>query len=132
MNQLFKVASLNDQKEQRAAFAQLLAAAPKPSRRLQSLASNADKQRVKPSQRSQVRAVAYFNPQIFARQRWLAQSALVELAAQVLKLNQRLANPRSQLQPQGALQAVEDWLRHRDLLSVFGAAQKLLHYPLTP
>jgi transposase len=119
VNRLFKVASVEDQQAQRAAFAQLLAEAPKLSSRLQSLASNASKRRAQPSKPQRVRAVAYFNPQIFARQRWLAHSSLVELQAQVRKLNQRLANPRSHLKAKGALQVLEDWLRHRDLLNVF-------------
>jgi transposase len=119
VNRLFKVASLQDPQQQREAFAQLLGEAPPPSSRLQSLRSNASKQRVRPTPRQQVRAVAYFNPQIFARQRWLAQAAADELGRCVAQLNQRLCNPRSHLGPQGALRVLEDWLRHHDLLNVF-------------
>jgi len=119
VRRLFKVASLEDKEQQRAAFAELVRQAPRPSSKLQSLPANVSKQRVPPSKPKQVRAVAYFNPQIFARQRWLAHAALVELEGQVLKLNQRLANPRSPLKAKGALHVLEDWLRYRDLLSVF-------------
>ena len=119
VRRLFKVASLQDPQQQRAAFAQLLRTAPEPGSRLKSLAANASQQRVQRRQRQQVRAVAYFNPQVFARQRWLAQTAVDELGRCVTQLNQRLANPRSHLKPQGALRVIEDWLRHRDLLNVF-------------
>ena len=119
VNRLFRVASLEDKEQQRAAFGELLRAAPKPTDRLLSLASNRAKQGVKRSEPKQVRAVAYFNPHIFARQRWMAQSNADELEAKVEELNQRLYNPRSHLTPKGALGTIEDWLRHRDLLSVF-------------
>jgi hypothetical protein len=121
VNRLFKVASLKEQEQRRAAFAELLRQAPKPSSRLQRLASNASKQRTRPRPRQQVRAVAYFNPQVFARQRWLAHSTVDELDRCVFQLNQRLANPRSKLEPQGALRVIEDRLRHHDLLNVFEA-----------
>ena len=129
VNRLFKVASLQDNDEQRAAFTELVRRVPKPADRLLSIASNASKGRAKPSKPKQVRAVAYFNPQIFARQRWLAHNALVELETQVLKLNQRLANPRSKLKPKGALHVIDDWLRHRDLLNVFEVKTETVEMP---
>jgi len=42
-----------------------------------------------------------------------------ELASLVNQLNQRLQNPRSRLTSKGALHAVEDRLRHNDLLDAF-------------
>jgi transposase len=119
VNRLFKVASLQDKAEQRAAFAELMRQAPDPTDRLLSVACHASHRRAKPSEPKRVRVVAYFNPHIFARQRWLAQNTVVEIEAQVLKLNQRLANPHSHLKPKGALHVIEDRLRRHDLLNVF-------------
>jgi hypothetical protein len=63
--------------------------------------------------------VAYFNPEIFARQRWLAETKLRELETYVQQLNNRLANPRSQLKPNSAVCLIEERLRHHDLLNAF-------------
>jgi hypothetical protein len=71
------------------------------------------------AERQRVRVVAYFNPQIFARQRWQAQSGLLEVETVARNLNERLANARSHLKPKGALQALDDKLRRHDLLNVF-------------
>jgi transposase len=121
VNRLLKVARLKKPEQRRAAFAELLGEAPQPSGKLQSLAANASQPRARPSPRQQVRAVAYFNPQIFARQRWLAQSTVDELEQCVAQLNQRLANPRSKFQPRSALRVIEDRLRHHNLLNVIAA-----------
>jgi hypothetical protein len=122
-HQLFKVASLADRAEQRAAFAKLLGQPPAPNRAVQSPLSQP---RPRPTQPQRVRAVAYFNPQVFARQRWLAQSKMDELHRCVSELNQRLANPHSHLKPQGALRLIEERLRHHDLLNVFEAKTELV------
>ena len=121
VNRLLKVARLKQPEQRRAAFADLLAEVPQPSTKLQSSAASASQQRARPRSRQQVRAVAYFNPQIFARQRWLAQSLVDELEQCVAQLNQRLGNPRSKFQPRSALRVIEDRLRHHDLLNVFEA-----------
>jgi transposase len=122
VTRLFQVASLPDKAEQRAAFAELLREAPKASALLQSHAAtqaNSAQARAKQHAPRRVRCVAYFNPQIFARQRWLAQTTADEARAYVLELNQRLANPRSRLKPSTAVRQVDDRLRHHDLLNVF-------------
>jgi hypothetical protein len=119
MNRLFDVASLADKAEQRARFAELVKQAPKSSHLEQSEAARAMKQGAKPSEPKQVRCVAYFNPEIFARQRWMAATKVRELETLVEELNQRLANPRSRLTPKGAVHTVEDRLRHHDLLNAF-------------
>jgi transposase len=119
VTRLFQVASLQGKEEQRAAFAELVRQAPKPGCLLQSIASSAAKTREKPSEPKRVRCVAYFNPEIFARQRWLAQNTVRELETYVQQLNQRLVNPRSPLKPSSAVHLVEERLRHHDLLTTF-------------
>ena len=64
-----------------------------------------------PSVPKRVRCVAYFNPEIFARQRWIAETKVRELESLVNQLNQRLQNPRSRLTSKGAMRTVEDRLR---------------------
>lgn len=119
---LFQVASHQDKAEQRARFGQLLRETPKTSALLQSHAStqahDASARATRTAPRS-VRCVAYFNPQIFARQRWLAQTTADEVRAYVLALNERLANPRSRLKPSSAVQLLDSRLRHHNLLNVF-------------
>jgi hypothetical protein len=119
VNRLLAVASLANQQAQRAAFAQLLAEAPKPGRLVQSIAAISAHARTEPSEPKRVRCVAYFNPEIFARQRWLAQGTLRELATCLQEVNQRLANPSSHLKAKGAIRLLEDRLRHHDLLNTF-------------
>jgi hypothetical protein len=121
VRQLFVVASLPDKKQQRAAFAELVGQAPKPGRLVQSATASRTHARATQSEREpkRVRCVAYFNPEIFARQRWLAQSTLDEVRAHVHELNQRLANPRSRLKPGGAVRLLEERLRHHDLVTSF-------------
>jgi len=124
VRRLFNVASETDKDKQRAAFAELLRQAPNPSSLLQSDASNAKAKnaaqaRAKSSKPKQVRCAAYFNPEIFARQRWLAQCTVDEVRAYAQELNARLANPRSRLNPSSALRLVNDRLRHHDLLNIF-------------
>jgi hypothetical protein len=121
MNRLFEVASLQDTEEQRARFAELVKQAPKSSQLEQSEAARAEamKRHAKPGEPKQVRCVAYFNPEIFVRQRWIAETKVRELQRLVEELNQRLQNPRSRLTPKGAVRTVEDRLRHHDLLNAF-------------
>jgi len=116
---LIQVAGMADKEKQRAAFAELMRQEPKASSLLQSTASSRSKLREKRSAPKHVRCVAYFNPEIFARQRWLAEGKLREVERCVRGLNERLADARCRLTLQGAIRVVEDKLRHHDLLSVF-------------
>jgi hypothetical protein len=119
VNRLSKVASLGDQEARRAAFAELVAEGPKPGSLVCSAAAIQAHTQAERSEPRRVRCVAYFNPEIFARQRWQARSNLDELGAYVRELNGRLGNPRSRLKPSGAVHLVEDRLRHHDLLTTF-------------
>jgi hypothetical protein len=122
---LLQVASLQDKDKQRAAFAELLREAANPDGLEQHEAdstlstANAPKPAEQATAVRRVRCVAYFNPEIFARQRWLAETKLRELETSVQQLNERLANPRAQLTPNGAVRLIEDRLRHHDLLNAF-------------
>jgi hypothetical protein len=131
MNRLFEVAHLQDKAEQRARFAELVQQPANPTHLEQSELARAEalKRRGNPSEPKQVRCVAYFNPEIFARQRSIAATQVRELETLVEELNQRWHNPRSRLTPKGAVRTVEDKLRHHDLLTVFET--KLDHYPTT-
>ena len=66
-----------------------------------------------------MRCIVYFNPEIFARQRWIAQSKLDAVLCTVHRVNQQLARPGTQLQLKDAQRRVEDKLRHHDLLTAF-------------
>jgi hypothetical protein len=120
VNRLFVVANLEDKEEQRAQFTQLIHQAPSPRQVHSSvIASASAHKRSAPSSPRRVRCVAYFNPEIFVRQRWIADTKVRELHDLVERLNQRLANPRCRLTLKGAVRTVEDKLRHHDLLDAF-------------
>jgi transposase len=111
------VARLKTREEQRAAFAELLEKPP-PPRSLKAMA-NAAPPTSEPEEPKRVRCVAYFNPELLARKRWLAQTTLDELQTYVHKLNARLAQPRTRLQASRARHLVEEQLRRHDLLTAF-------------
>ena len=72
VNRLSEVANLEDDEERRARFAELIDRAPSPRDVKLSVTSSRAAARNKPSAPSrprQVRCVAYFNPEIFVRQR---------------------------------------------------------------
>jgi hypothetical protein len=117
LERVMQVARMKEKEEQRTAFDQLLRAAP--SYREQNATNRAAEPIRKATGPRRVRCAAYFNPEIFARQRWLAQNTVDELRTFVQQLNQRLAEPRNRLLPRTALRLVEDRLRHHDLLTVF-------------
>ena len=66
-----------------------------------------------------MRCVAYFNPELFAGQRWLAHTTLCELQGYVGRLNEQLLQARTRLQPSRARYLVEERLRRHDLLTAF-------------
>ena len=123
VQRLFVVANIEDKEEQRAQFAELIHQAPSPrhvqSSVIASASAGARHQRSAPSSSRRVRCVAYFNPEIFVRQRWIADTKVRELHDLVERLNQRFANPRCRLTVKGAVRTVEDKLRHHDLLDAF-------------
>ena len=120
VSRLFVVANIEDKEEQRAQFTELIHQAPSPHHVQSSvIASASAHKRSAPSRPRRVRCVAYFNPEIFARQRWIADTKVRELHELVERLNQRLANPRCRLTVKGAMRTVEDKLRHHDLLDAF-------------
>ena len=119
VNRLLTVARLQDEVQRREAFAALVRETPKrkPQRPVQKSNASKEKTPERPSQK--VRVVAYFNPEVFVRQRWLSQGVQAEVEKTARTLNERLANPRSRLEPKGALQAMEEKLRRHDLVNVF-------------
>ena len=121
VNRLFLVSNIEDKEEQRAQFTELIHQAPSPRHVQRSViaSASAHNKRSAPSRPRRVRCVAYFNPEIFVRQRWIADTKVRELHDLVERLNQRLANPRCRLTLKGAVHAVEDKLRHHDLLDAF-------------
>ena len=120
VSRLFVVANIEDREEQRAQFTELIHQAPSPHHVQSSvIASASAHKRSAPSRPRRVRCVAYFNPEIFARQRWIADTKVRELHELVERLNQRLANPRCRLTVKGAMRTVEDKLRYHDLLDAF-------------
>jgi hypothetical protein len=122
VNRLFVVANLEDKEEQRAQFAELIHQAPSPRDVRLSVTSSrasARNQRSEPSSPRRVRCVAYFNPEVFVRQRWIADTKVRELEDLVERLNERFANPRCRLTVKGAVRTVEDKMRHHDLLDAF-------------
>lgn len=126
VNALFIVASLQDKDEQHEAFAKLVRQAPPSKNSSLSASSNraqraqfASKSKLASSNSGQLRVVTYFNPEIFARQRFAAQRTEAELRLYLSELNQRLASPRSRTKPATAVRLLEERLRHHDLLRVF-------------
>jgi hypothetical protein len=112
---LIRVASLEDPEQQNKAFDQLLAStprrvAPTPSEPAESAPA---KQPLK------MRCAAYFNPDVFARQRLQAERKLEQLHQLVNELNQRAQRPRSQLTPDAMRRSVEQKLLRQDLLTAF-------------
>jgi hypothetical protein len=112
LGRVLRIAGMSDKEKQRSALADLCQAAPS------YCAERATTRAAGPAPKH-VRCAAYFNPEVFARQRWLAQGTVDELRALVQELNQRLSQPRNRLLPRTALRLIEDRLRHHDLLNVF-------------
>ena len=66
-----------------------------------------------------VRCVAYFNPFIFASQRRLAVAALAEARRHVDQVNERLRDNPGRRGSKAAHSEIEQWLRRRELASIF-------------
>jgi transposase len=120
LDRVRKVAQLGDPQQQREAFAELLREVPSyHAPTAPSAAASLTQQQAERPKPKRVRCVLYFNPQIFARQRWTAQTKVDAVLSTVQKLNAQLAQPRTRLEPKHARRRVEDKLRHHDLLTAF-------------
>jgi transposase len=113
---LIGLISIKDPGKQQDAFEQLLASAPRrraPSSRNSATSSAAPKPPPK------LRCAAYFNPDVFARQRLQAERKLAQLRGLAVELNERAKSPRSRLTPDAMRQSIEQKLLRQDLLTAF-------------
>lgn len=122
LDQLIRIARLDDAQQQREAFAALVAspsagrasAHPLGVRRFMSAPTT------EPAPVPiRVRAVLYFNPQLFVDQRQRACQRLEAIRVFVDDLNTRLASPRSRMRRDQIAAAIDRQLRKDDLLEAF-------------
>ncbi len=137
LSALVTLAGMKDPQQQRNAFAQLVASHPccsdpaaskSPADRSEAAEAvhaeaRSDEPASKPATTStppaKLRCAAYFNPDVFARQRLQAERKLEQLHRLVDELNQRANNPRSRLTPDAMRRSVEQKLLRQDLLTAF-------------
>ncbi len=118
LDELMRIARLTDEPQKCDAFAALLATeVPRRSsaRPLGVPATSA----VRPVEPVRVRAVLYFNPQIFVDERLRARDRLEAVQAFIADLNRRLAGPTARLRRDQIAAAVDRQLRKDNLLQVF-------------
>ncbi len=113
---LLRVASIKDPQSQQEAFQQLVDSE---AGRKQPVVQSEPKQE---AERPRLRCVAYFNPQVFARQRLMGQHKLEQLHRFVDELNERARSPRSQLTADTLRRRVEHRLSRQNLLTAFTIA----------
>ena len=122
LDELIRIARLDDVQSQIQAFAALLAsprarrASAHPLGVARGRAAPADAPAPEPIR---VRAVLYFNPQLFVDQRRRAHQRLEVIRAFTADLNTRLASPRSRMQRDQIAAAIDRQLRKDDLLEAF-------------
>jgi hypothetical protein len=123
LDELIRITRLDNADQQSEAFAALIASplARRASARPLGVAHNSsapapDASAPKPTR---VRAVLYFNPQLFVEQRRRARRRLETVHAFANELNSRLASPRSRVQRDQIAAAIDRQLRKDDLLEVF-------------
>jgi len=114
LSALVKLADIKDPEQQQDAFEQLVASA---RRNVQP--RNAATRSTPPKPAPKLRCAAYFNPEIFARQRLQAERKLLQLHALVDELNERAKRPRSRLTPDAMRRNIEQKLLRQDLLTAF-------------
>jgi transposase len=120
--ELIAIARLKDAGQQHAAFAELLTSrkARGPSRRV---ARSSERGAGDPARDSssalRVRAVAYFNPELFVDHRLRAETHKQEIATFVGELNEKLAKPGSKQSASAIAVAVDRKLRDRDLVGAY-------------
>jgi hypothetical protein len=122
LEELLRVARLADPQAQHAAFAALLASPParRPSARPLGVARPSSAAPPEPPPAPlRVRAVLYFNPQLFVDQRLRARQQLDAVQAFVDELNSRLASPRSRQSRDQIAATLDRQLRKDDLLETF-------------
>jgi len=118
LSALIKLVKIKNPERQQDAFEQLVAAAS------QSACGKLEpRNAAKPSSPSKpapkLRCAAYFNPEVFARQRLQAHRKVVQLHALVDELNERAKRPRSRLTPDAMRRSIEHKLLRQDLLTAF-------------
>ncbi len=117
IDELLKLIKHSDVEEQQQAFEQLAAQAPrragKPKTKTPTAGSQAGEDAVR------VRAVAYFNPEMFVEQREGAQRRLAEIAAFVDNLNRRLAAPCSKMTEGKIFADVHQKLRRYEFIEAY-------------
>lgn len=122
LDELIRIARLDDAQKQAEAFAALLATPParRASARPLGVAHNSSAPATNPAlEPIRVRAVVYFNPQLFIDQRLRARKQLEAVRAFADDLNTRLASPRSRMQHDQIAAAIDRQLRKDDLLEAF-------------
>ncbi|MFH0901061.1 MAG: hypothetical protein V2A73_10565 [Pseudomonadota bacterium] len=122
LENLIRIARLDDAQKQVEAFAALMAsprsrrASAKP---LGIVHEQATMQPETAPKSIRVRAVLYFNPQLFVDQRRRAREELAAIQSFVDELNTRLASPRSRMKRDQIAAAIDRRLRKDDLLEAF-------------
>jgi len=121
LDELIRITRLGDAQQQCDAFAALVAS-PLP-RRASARPLGVSPRRSPPdapaSEPIRVRAVLYFNPQLFVDQRRRARERLEATQAFADDLNTRLASPRSRMQREQIAAVIDRQLRKDDLLEAF-------------
>ncbi len=122
LDDLIRIARLHDARQQDEAFAALIAG-PLPRRTSARPLGVARNPAGSPSEPApapiRVRAVLYFNPQLFVDQRRRAGAQVESIHAFAADLNTRLASPRSRMKRDQIAAAVDRRLRKDDLLEAF-------------
>jgi hypothetical protein len=118
LDELIRIARLADEPQQCRAFAALLSTPVSRRASARPLGVSATSSQPR-SQPVRVRAVLYFNPQIFVDERLRAQDRLKAVQSFVDDLNARLASPSSRLRRDQIAAAIDRHLRKDNLVEAF-------------
>jgi len=119
LEELLRIAKLDDPEQQRDAFAALVTS-PRPRRAHPHDAPQRKGSEPEPQHAPiRIRAVAYFNPQLFVDQRTRARERVQAVQAFADDLNTRLASFRSRMKRDQIAAAIDRELRKDDLLEAF-------------
>lgn len=119
LSQLIRIARLDDEAQQDQAFATLLASPPTKRASSWPLGIERDQPPTTTDPPIRVRAVVYFNPQLFVDQRRRARKRLQAIQRFAEDLNARLARSRSRMKRDQIAAAIDRRLRKDDLLEAF-------------
>jgi Arc/MetJ-type ribon-helix-helix transcriptional regulator len=121
LDELIRITRLGDAQQQCDAFAELVASplARRASARPLGVAQRRSTPDAPASEPIRVRAVLYFNPQLFVEQRRRARERLEATRAFADDLNTRLASPRARTQREQIAAVIDRQLRKDDLLEAF-------------